>query len=251
MLRDRLEPAAPDSRSVGARVRAVSAAVLATTAVCAAGELTTGPVEPVALLTIVGFYLTTAGIITAFAVWTAEELGLPSLLVLSSAAPADRLRRLLVYGIGIGIALSVASFWLAGDQAEVLRPWFWQRIQTPLDRLLFSARAAFLEETFFRLFLIPFLVSLAVRSRLPRHRLRRHGGGLQATRLEGRRASPLLVLGAVAISSGLFGLVYHPFNPVSAMLLAPLLALAYLRGGWESAVLAHLVSNWLVFSVYF
>lgn len=250
MFHDRLEPAGAGRIGVRGRLVATAAAVLVTTLVCAASEATAGPPDAVALATIVGFYLATAGIITAFAVWTAEELGLPSLLMLSAAGPGERLRRLAMYGLGIGVLVSLVSLLLTGDQGAVLRPWFWRRIQTPVDTLLFSARAAFLEETFFRLFLIPFLGSMAVRTRRPRYRLRLRDGTVRATRTAERRLSLPLLLGAVAGSSLLFGLA-HPFNPLSAILLAPLLALAYLRGGWESAVLAHLVSNWLVFSVYF
>lgn len=247
MLHDRLESAGP-GRSLRVRAIAVAAAVLATTLVCAAGEIAVEGFDAVALTTIVGFYLATTGIIMAFAVWTAEELQLPGLLVLSSASGRERLARLAIYGLGIGLVLSVGSLLLATEQGAALRPWYWRRIQTPLDSLLFSARAAFLEETFFRLFLIPFLVSLAVRTG-PRYRVRLRNGSLHASR-ERRRASTPLLLGAVLVSSVLFGLA-HPFNPVTAMVLAPLLALAYLGGGWESAVLAHMLSNWLVFSLYF
>lgn len=228
--------------------------VLVTTLATSLDELVGGQVDARALVTIVGFYLATSAIIVAFAVWTAAELGLPSLLVLSPLSTAVRWRRIASYGVGIGLLLAVGSVGLAGGGSPALRPWFWQRIQTPLETVLFTARGALLEETFFRLFLIPFLVSLALRARLPRYRLEPAGGVVRATRSGDRPPARLpvrpLVAGAIVVSSLLFGLA-HPDNPLPAMLLSPLLAVAYLRGGWESAVLAHFVANWIVFAVYY
>lgn len=244
---------APQTPTVGRRAAAVAIAVATTTLVCLGSELAAVPAggaDWTALATITGFYLATSGVITAFAVWTAEDLRLPSLLWLAPGGRRQKLIRLLVYGVGLGLLLSVASILLAGDSGSGLRPWYWRRIQTPVESVLFAARAAFLEETFFRLFLIPLLVSLAVRVRPPRYRFRLREGTLKATRERTRSASTPVVLGAVVVSSLLFGLA-HRFNPVSAAILAPVLAVAYLRGGWESAVLAHLLANFLVFSVYF
>jgi membrane protease YdiL (CAAX protease family) len=73
---------------------------------------------------------------------------------------------------------------------------------------------------------------------------------MRATRSQDRRPSAAVLAGAVLVSSFLFGLA-HPFSPLLAMLLGPTLAVAYLRGGWESAVLAHFIANWIVFAVYF
>lgn len=217
--------------------------------VALAYETFTGSLTPATFLTIVGFYVATSGIITSFAVWTASEVGLPSLLVLSPLPARTRWIRWAVYGVGVGLLLCIGSIVLSGGDSVALRPWFWRRIQTPLGTALFSARAALLEETFFRLFMIPFLVSIVVRLRPRKHCLRLQDGAARVITTRPKPGRPT-VAAAVLISSVLFGLA-HPFDPVPAMLLAPLLALSYLRGGWESAVTAHMIANLIVFSVYF
>ncbi len=217
--------------------------------VALAYETYTGSLDAATFLPIVGFYLATSGIITAFAVWTAGEVGLPSLLILSELPVRTRWTRWAIYGVGVGLLLWIGNIVLSGGGGEALRPWFWRRIQTPLGTVLFSARAALLEETFFRLFMIPFLVSIVMRMRPPQYRLRLQGGAARAITSK-PEPSRWLIASATLISSVLFGLA-HPFSPVPAMLLAPLLAVSYLRGGWESAVTAHFIANVIVFSVYF
>jgi len=230
------------------RARATLGAVAVTTAIAIAYELFRG--SPIAVVpTLLLFYGGSAGIITAFAVWTSAASGLPSLLALSCLTGRQRLARWGLLGIGLGGALAAASVALSGGADSPLQPWFWRPIQTPLGAVLFSARAALLEETFFRLFLIPLLVSLAMRGRPVRYRLQLTGGNAQAVQ-DRAPVSGTVVLVATVLSSGLFGLA-HPFNPVGAMMLAPTLAVAYLWGGWESAVTAHFTANLLLFSFFY
>ena len=232
------------------RILLTASAVLLIT-VAAAGQVVVNfRIDTRTFLTVVGFYAITTGIIVAFAVWTAGEVGLPSFLLLEDLSGSRRWLRLLVHGAGMGILVSLASVTLAGSgEAGVLRPWFWREIQSPMGATLMAARSALLEETFFRLFLIPFLVSVVLRAGPRRYRLRvRHGSAqISETRPQ---ASRWVVLSAVLGSSFLFGLA-HVFDPVPAMLLGPFFAHSYLRGGWESAVLAHFAANWLVFVFYF
>ena len=231
------------------RSAAVAAYVTLMVFVALAYETYTGSLTPTTFLPIVGFYIATSGIITTFAVWTANEITLPSLLILSPLPALTRWTRWGIYGVGIGIVLCIGSIMLSSGETVALRPWFWRRIQTPLGTVLFSARAALLEETFFRLFMIPFLVSIVVRMRPHRYQLRLEGGAARAVTMK-PKPSRWVIAAAVLISSLLFGLA-HPFNPVPAMLLAPLLAVSYLRGGLESAVTAHFIANMILFSVYF
>ncbi len=231
------------------RAAAVTGYVAIMVVVALAYETFTGSLTPATSLAIVGFYIATSGIITTFAVWTAGEIGLPSLLILSPLPTRTLWTRWAIYGVGVGLLLCIGNIVLSGGDGVALRPWFWRRIQTPLGTVLFSARAALLEETFFRLFMIPFLVSIVVRTRPRQYRLRLKGGAARAITTQ-PQPSRWMVSAAVLISSVLFGLA-HPFSPVPAMLLAPLLAVSYLRGGWESAVTAHFIANVIVFSVYF
>lgn len=231
------------------RVRAAALATAATTGVALAYEAYRQGLTFSTLLPLLLFYGGSATIIIAFSVWTASEIGLPSLLLLSQLPAVERWLRWLLLGVGLGFVLAAASVALSGGAETPLQPWFWRRIQTPLGAALFSARAALLEETFFRLFLVPFLVSVALRARPGSHRLELSNGSARAVQ-EGRQAGPRMILAACVLSSVMFGLA-HPFNPVGAVVSAPLLAVAYLWGGWESSVTAHFIANMVLFSLYY
>lgn len=231
------------------RIRAAAVATAATTVVAIAYEVFRQGIGLSALPPLLLFYGGSAAIIIAFSVWTAAEIGLPSLLVLSQLPARERLLRWMVFGVGLGLVLAAASVALRGDAETPLQPWFWRRIQTPLGAALFSARAALLEETFFRLFLIPFLVSVVLRARSVRTRAEVANGRAQVVQ-ERRQASAIVIIAACALSSAMFGLA-HPFNSIGAAVLAPLLAIAYLWGGWESSVTAHFVANVILFSLYY
>lgn len=240
--------------STSAVVAAAAGAILLTAGVAALYETYTGQAEGGALAAVVAFYGLTSGLIIAFSVWNAHELGMPSFLFLSGRSPAQQAGALLIWGFGVGVLLAIASVLLSGgaaaDGAPALQPWFWRRIQTPTGVALFAARAALLEESFFRLFLIPCLVAVVQRTRRPRYRFSMRGGRARIRQEEMAEPPVWVIAAAVVASSLMFGLA-HPFGPVAAVALAPLLALSYLRGGWESAVSAHFLANWLVFTFYF
>jgi len=52
---------------------------------------------------------------------------------------------------------------------------------------------------------------------------------------------------AVIVSAFMFGMA-HATNPVTASAFGMVLGVAYLRGGWESAVTAHFLGNYLLFA---
>lgn len=225
-------------------------AVALTTAVAVSHGILAGRLPTAGVAALVGFYLAVAGIIIAFAVWTANDLGLPTFLLARPLSGRERLARLLLHGVATGLVLSLASVALAGSvEGGVLRPWFWRQIQTPGGVVLLSANAALLEESFFRLFLIPFIVSIAARMQPQRLSVRVQDGRARMTHTR-PEPSKWIVFAAVLVSSVLFGLA-HVFNPIAAMLLGPFLAHSYLRGGWESAVLAHFVADLVVLGLYF
>ena len=238
--------AGKDARWV--RIRAAAAATVVTAAVAIAYEAFRQGLTMATLAPLLLFYGGSAAVIIAFSVWTAAEIGLPSFLVLSQLPLRERLLRWLLLGVGLGFVLAAASVALSSGAAGP-RPWFWRLIQTPLGATMFSARTALLEETFFRLFLIPFLVSVAMRARPAHYRLRLARGSGRAVQ-EGRRAGLPTIVAACVLSSAMFGLA-HPFNPLGALVSAPVLACAYLWGGWESAVTAHFLANVILFSFYY
>ena len=235
------------------RTVAVWGAVLLSTSVAVGYELTSGRDDVRSLAVAAVSYVAVFAITSFFAVWTATELHLPSLLMLSALNMRQRGIRLAIYGILLGVGISLASgllyFATAGDARG---PWYFERVQNPFGMVMLSARAAFLEETFFRLFAIPFLVSVAMRlrfgwrPRFPGHR----SGSASSDPCSRTKPSKPMIAGAVTVSAALFAIA-HPFNPWPAFGFGILLGISYLKGGWESAVAAHFVANLLVFAALY
>ncbi len=184
-------------------------------------------------------------ITSAFAVWTARSLGLPSFLLLSPLSSRRRWLRFAVYGVGVGVLISVTSGALhLTTRASPFGPSTVYAIDGHLKVFTLSARAALAEETMYRLFAIPFLVSLAMRFYGWRPRFGFEDGPLAPS--DSERPPHGLVLAALLISALFFGLA-HGTSPVGATGFGLLLGFAYLRGGWESAVTAHFLGNYLLF----
>ena len=227
----------------------VGAVVLLSTMTAILYELNLGVATPRELAVTLVATLAVFGITTYFAVWTATDLGLPSLLLLSPMSGSTRLRRFVVYGLVLGAVISLGNWALSVAAAGAgLVPWYLDRMSGPFGTVLFAARTAVLEETLYRLFAIPFLISLAMRLR--------HGwrpgfffGGFDRNASAHTRLRPSrgMVAGAV-IASSIFFAAAHPFNPLPALGFGLVLGVIFLRGGWEAAVSAHFLANYLVFS---
>ena len=103
-------------------------------------------------------------ITAAFAVWTARSLSLPSFLLLAPISPRRRMFRFAVYGIGSGIFIYLTNgAWYLTTAGARLQTAGVYDLDTHMEVFALSARAALTEETMFRLFAIPFLVSLGMR----------------------------------------------------------------------------------------
>ncbi|HJO29559.1 MAG TPA: CPBP family glutamic-type intramembrane protease [Acidobacteriota bacterium] len=200
------------------------------------------PPLPLAL----GVFFVAFTITMGSAVWLASSLRLPAFLLLSELSGRQRWRRYFVYGIGGGllIYLTNSALYLTTESAE-FRPAQVYNLDNELKVFALSARAALSEETMYRLFAIPFLVSLGMRFYGWRPRF---GFDLLPTKspTEPVRPPRIMVLAAMLCSALLFGLA-HNNNPVAAFMFGLLLGNSFLRGGWESAVTAHFLGNYLLF----
>ena len=226
----------------------VTAAVVVSTVAVVVDEVIASPearLPYVPLMLLVFFSAFT--ITTAFAVWTATSLGLPSFLALAPVSPRRRLLRLAVYGIGVGVLiyLTNGAIHLITAAAPFKPPRFVD-LDTHLRVFTLSARAALSEETMFRLFAIPFLVSLGMRFYGWRPRFGFESGPA-APPAEPVSTPRQLVIIALILSAFAFGLS-HESNPVAATGFGLLLGISYLRGGWETAVTAHFLGNYLLFA---
>ena len=187
------------------------------------------------------------GITSCFAVWTAHSLSMPSLLLLSSLSPGVRVRRFVFYGLAMGLVISYVNGAIySASSGGALQPWYFDRLRDQLDVLALCARSAFAEETLYRLFAIPFFVSVLMRVKYG-WRPGRRIGDVGITLVTGEAPDRWMVVLALASSSVFFALA-HPFNSLPALLFGTVLGFIFLRGGWESAVAAHFLANYVVLS---
>lgn len=225
----------------------VAVVVLGTSATVAY-ELNFGRFAPRSVPLFILSFVVSFALITSFSVWTAARLRLPTSLFFFDLPVSRRWARFLGYGIGFGILIFLTNRAVYLTSAtRPLRPWYVANIDSHLGLFVLAARSALLEETFFRLFGIPFIASLAMRALggwRPRMSLDRRNATDPLVGMDPPRA--VLILAVIA-SALLFGL-HHPFYPLPAVAFGLTLGVIYLRGGWESAVVAHFLGNYLLFA---
>jgi membrane protease YdiL (CAAX protease family) len=185
-------------------------------------------------------------ITAAFAVWTAGSLGLPSFLLLAPISGRARWARFGVFGVGTGLLIYFTNKMYLTTAGAPLQPTPVYELENHLQVFALSARAAFSEETMFRLFAIPFLVSVGMRFYGWRPSFGFESGPSAPPR-EPVQVPRRLLLVALLVSAAMFGLA-HTTNPLAATAFGVVLGIAYLRGGWESAVTAHFLGNYLLFA---
>ena len=200
------------------------------------------PPLPLALL----MFFAAFAIMAAFAVWTASSLGLPSFLLLSPISGRRRWLRFGTYGIGAGYLIYLTNGLYLDIAGAPLPAGPVYNLDNHLEVFSLSARAAFAEETMFRLFAIPFLVSLGMRFYGWRPRFGFESGP-SAPPPEPIRTPRRMVMIAVLVSALMFGMA-HSTDPIAAAVFGLVLGGAFLRGGWESAVTAHFLGNYLLFA---
>lgn len=188
------------------------------------------------------------GITAAFAVWTAGSFGMPSFLLLAPISARARWMRFGVYGIGTGLVIYLTNnaLYLTTTAGAPFRPTGVYELQNHMQVFALSARAAFSEETMFRLFAIPFLVSIGMRFYGWRPTFGFESGPSAPPR-EPMQPPRRLLLIALLVSAAMFGMA-HNTNPLAATAFGVVLGIAYLKGGWESAVTAHFLGNYLLFA---
>ena len=183
-------------------------------------------------------------ITATFAVWTARSLGLPSFLLLSPLSARRRWWRFAVYGVGTGVLIWLTNDLYLSTAGARLTPVY--NLDSHLKVFALAARSALSEETMFRLFAIPFVASLGMRFYGWRPSFGFESGPGAPPRHPVRTPRRLVVI-ALIVSAFMFGMA-HIGNPVFASVFGVVLGISYLRGGWESAVTAHFLGNYLLFA---
>jgi membrane protease YdiL (CAAX protease family) len=175
---------------------------------------------------------------TLLALLFAEQCKLEGFLLKRSCSWLKKVTLMLVYGGLTGIAMGlVYNRWYAlyGFSARA-RPFRLRRMTTFYDSFILSLSAAVTEELVFRLLL--FTSFLWILGWLFRPILTMNGFN---------RWIPLVF--AVVFSSMLFGLVHGVYGFLFAFGAGATLCLIFLRGGLESAVLAHFLANLVFFNL--
>lgn len=185
-------------------------------------------------------------ITAAFAVWTAGSLGLPSFLLLSPLSARRRWWRFAVYGVGMGLLIWQTNDLYLSTAGATFRLTPVYNLDSHLKVFALAARSALSEETMFRLFAIPFLASIGMRFYGWRPSFGFESGPGAPPRHPVRTPRRLVMI-ALIVSAFMFGMV-HNSNSVVASAFGVVLGISYLRGGWESAVTAHFLGNYLLFA---
>lgn len=192
-------------------------------------------------------FFTASSPMTASAVWVATSLELPSFPPLTNLSRRQRWQRFANYRIGTGVLIYLTSGALyLTTQAAEFRPAEAYNLNNKLKVFTLSARAAFAEETMFRLFAILFLVSVGMRFHGWRPRFGFESGNWGAPGVSVRPPKRMVLI-AFIFSSLIFGMA-HSNNPIGGFMFGLLLGAAFLRGGWESAATAHFFGNYLLFT---
>ena len=175
---------------------------------------------------------------TLLALLFAEQCKLEGFLLKRSGSLLKKAALMLVYGGLAGIAMGLVYHrWYALYRFSArARPFRLRRMTTFYDSFILSLSAAVTEELVFRLLL--FTSFLWILSWLFRPILTMDGFN---------RWIPLAF--AVVFSSMLFGLVHGVYGFLFAFGAGVTLCLIFLRGGLESAVLAHFLANLVFFNL--
>jgi membrane protease YdiL (CAAX protease family) len=145
----------------------------------------------------------------------------------------------LLYGVVAGIVIGIINTMvlkLSLDSSNL--PEWLNSFNSIKDTFILSARASFMEETIFRLFLfsgITWLSLLTLQKLLKK---------------EKQQLYITSVIIGIVISSILFGLMHGSGFFYSAFM-GVLLCIIYYKGGFESAIIAHFLGNFISFSIVF
>ncbi|MEW5976201.1 MAG: CPBP family intramembrane glutamic endopeptidase [Acidobacteriota bacterium] len=168
----------------------------------------------------------------------AEKMHFQPFLVSRPIGWGRRMLALLLFGVGPGLLIGLVYHNLfAWVRFSPRRPAWTYLLTDWSDTLVVSLSSGFTEELVFRFLL--FVSFIYVLSRLF-HPVIAMGPAFTAT---------IPFLFGVILSSLLFGAVHGTYGFLTAFLAGALLCLCFYRGGLESAVVAHVLANFVFFSL--
>ncbi|MCI0626472.1 MAG: CPBP family intramembrane metalloprotease [Acidobacteria bacterium] len=175
---------------------------------------------------------------TLMALLFAEQCKLEGFLVKRAGSRAKKFSLMLAYGVLAGLAMGLAYHRVFAAYRFTARvPLRLRRMSTFYDSLILSLSAAVTEELVFRLLL--FSAFLWILSWLFQPIMAMNGGF--------NRWIPLVF--SVVFSSLLFGFVHGAYGFLFAFAAGVSLCLIFLRGGLESAVIAHFLADLVFFNL--
>lgn len=184
-------------------------------------------------------YLIVFGVAGFMGIAAAENAGITPFVFNSPIDVRKKITKVLLYGVAAGVLIGIINtiVFKQSVDSNSLPDWL-DNFETTYDTLILSARAAFMEETIFRLFL--FSAGAWLFLFIFKRVFKKENSAIFIV---------AVVLGIIC-SSLLFGLI-HGSGFIYSSIMGAFLCVIFYRGSWESAVIAHFLGNFISFSVVF
>jgi len=193
---------------------------------------------PTSLANIV-FYFIIFVLCSYAGIFFASKNGFITLISASLMPFRKKILQFLLYGLLGGIVLGCINtvvFKLSLDSSNL--PEWLNSFKSIKDTFVLSVRAALMEETIFRLFLFSGITWFSL---LILHKL---------LKKEKHQLFMTSIIIGIVVSSLSFGLM-HGSGFLYSSFMGVLLCIIYYKGGFESAIIAHFMGNFISFSIVF
>lgn len=168
----------------------------------------------------------------------ALKTGLEPFLANRPSAWLGKGRQLMIFGVIPGAAIGLSFYRMfAHFRFSPRIPLYLREMDSFYDSFVLSLRAAVTEEVVFRFFLLTAFYYILTRMLQP---LRDRGW---------TRLGWLAVLGSILLSAWLFGLIHGSFGFTTAFLAGVVFGGIFWRAGFESALVAHFVADFIFFNL--
>jgi len=182
------------------------------------------------------FYLIIYFFASFLGITASENIGVSPLIAIANFGVNKKLVRVLIFGIAAGILIGIINTIVLKQSlnSDNLPEWLFH-FNSVYDTFILSARAAFMEEIIFRLFLFPGLAWVVL------FFLRR------IIKKENQRVLFVSIITGIIASSLLFGIM-HGSGFLYSSVIGIILCGIFVKGGLESTIIAHFTGNFMSFT---
>ncbi len=185
------------------------------------------------------FYLIIFLLAGFLGVTASENIWVSPLIVVANFEVKKKLIRVLIFGVVAGILIGIINTIVLKQSVDSdnLPDWLYH-FNSVYDTYILSARAAFMEEIIFRLFLFSG-ISWGALFFLKR-----------IIKIENQRVLLVSIITGIIASSLLFGLM-HGSGFLYSSVIGIILCGIFVKGGLESTIIAHFIGNFMSFTIVF